>query len=74
MKKVKIESTFEVYDTVEELANPIQVLECNYLSTFYAPGKTNLCNVAICMVHVCMYLPIHLGLYMNIYLKVISYT
>ena len=26
MKKVKIESTFEVYDTVEELANPIQVL------------------------------------------------
>ena len=55
-------------------ANPIQVLECNYLSTFYAPGKTNLCNLAICMVRVCMYLPIHLGLYMNIYLKVISYT
>ena len=26
MKKVKIESTFEVYDTIEELATPIQSL------------------------------------------------
>ena len=26
MKKVKIESTFEVYDTVEEFASPIQAL------------------------------------------------